>query len=112
MRVSAVFSAASIKMQLEGQAAAQRKQATHFSSPFSSRWRTWAPRKRSWRTAPRVGPLPSGEFSTTVGWKISRKVMLMPLAMAAALRTIDMDLVYGSFCGGLEGGRGGQVTGG
>jgi hypothetical protein len=34
MRCSSVFSAASMKMQLEGQAAAHRKQATHFSRPF------------------------------------------------------------------------------
>src|SRR5712691_10579807 len=43
-RSSFVFSAASMKMQFEGQAAAQRKQATHFSRPFSSRCRTWTPR--------------------------------------------------------------------
>jgi len=32
---------------VRGQAAAQRKQATHFSNPFSSRCRTCMPRKRS-----------------------------------------------------------------
>src|SRR5579885_1210276 len=66
-------------MQSAVQAAAHRKQATHFSSPFSSRCNTCAPRKRSWSCAGA-----SGYSSVIVVCSISLKVTPIPLAIAAA----------------------------
>ena len=45
-RCSAVFSAATTRMQSDGHAAAQSEQPTHFSRPFAWRWSRWRPRKR------------------------------------------------------------------
>src|SRR3954454_17392799 len=47
-RLSAVFSAATTRMQSAGQAAAQSEQPTHFSSPFSCRQSRCRPRKRGY----------------------------------------------------------------
>src|SRR6202034_340426 len=44
-------------MQFDGQAAAHKKQATHFSRPFSSRWSWCLPRKRSWNYPDGKGPM-------------------------------------------------------
>src|SRR3989442_220228 len=66
-------------MQLDGHAAAHRKQATHFSRPFSSRWSTCRPRNR----CSNFGGS-SGYPSATVGESISAKVTRIPLAIAEA----------------------------
>src|SRR5215210_4424350 len=61
-------------MQSAGQAAAQSEQPTHFSSPFSWRWRMWRPRKRGY-----TGRLYSGYCSVTGFRNRCRKVTPKPL---------------------------------
>src|ERR687884_723417 len=73
-RLSAVFSAATTRMQSAGQAAAHSEQPTHFSSPFSWRQRRWRPRKRGY-----TGRLYSG-YCCVIGFlKICLKVTPKPL---------------------------------
>src|SRR6185312_16283950 len=77
-------------MQSAGHAAAQRKQATHFSRPFSSRCNTCAPRYRSANTGGA-----SGYGSVSDGDIISLNVTLMPLAIALAdSRTSPIFAIY------------------
>src|ERR1044072_9832080 len=77
-RWSAVFSAATTRMQSAGQAAAHREQPTHFSSPFSCVWSRWRPRKRGY-----TGRMYSG-YCCVIGFlKICLKVTPKPLTLSS-----------------------------
>src|SRR5215510_6186803 len=76
-RLSAVFSAATTRMQSAGQAAAQSEQPTHFSRPFSCTWRRCRPRKRGY-----TGRLYSG-YCCVIGFLNSwPKVTANPLRLS------------------------------
>src|SRR4249919_913795 len=77
-RLSAVFSAATTRMQSAGQAAAQSEQPTHFSSPFSCVWSRCRPRKRGY-----TGRLYSG-YCCVIGLrKICLNVTPKPLTLSS-----------------------------
>src|SRR3954451_23994589 len=76
-RLSAVFSAATTRMQSAGQAAAQREQPTHFLRPFSWRQSRCRPRKRG-----KTGRLNSG-YCCVIGFlKICLNVTAKPLRLS------------------------------
>src|SRR5262249_60712765 len=80
-RLSAVFSAATTRMQSAGQAAAQSEQPTHFSSPFSWRGGVWRPRERG-----ETGPVKSGGRRGRGVLKVCLKVGAETLNVAAGSR--------------------------
>src|SRR3954451_17150974 len=83
-RLSGVFAAATTRMQSAGQAAAQREQPTHFSSPESSkRCSLWRPRKRGY-----TGVFSSG-YSYVTGPSAQRaSVVLRPRSVSPKARYV------------------------